>query len=316
MWGSLAQIILALLALANASLWHSSSIDSWLNHYQSHYVAQAASKQVHTEPLKLVNYQPTTENKANATQLSGGASAAALYNIDTGQYIYKKNIDQPLPIASLTKITTSLVILQHHKLDEEVKVPTLPNFTSDVTTLGIKAGQTYTVRDLLSATLIGSEADAATALAIWDSGSVDAFVPKMNKLAKSWQLNNTKYGGVVGLDDPSNYSSVADLIVLTQLGLRNAEFSKLVDSAQATITSKEGTSYHVVTTNQLLGRTGVVGVKTGTTGAAGQCFIGLQVVKNPDGSSRRLMSVVLHSPDRFNETLSMLNYSVTQFNWL
>lgn len=306
---ALAQVILVVITFVNGGLIHSRAIDAWTTHYQASISPPRTG--YHNLPLTGVAYRPAPSQKAGDGTINIPARAAVVYDQASTQLLYQKNATARLPIASLTKMTTALVILQHHQLDEVVTVPPLPQFSSDVTVAGLKAGQQYSVGDLISVMLVGSAADAATGLALWDSGEESRFVDKMNSLAADWQLKDTHFAGVVGLDNPNNYSSAEDLLILTKIGLSWPVFAKAVDSAKATITSRQGQVVSVTTTNELLNRPTIYGVKTGTTAAAGQCFIGLYRDTN-----RTLITVVLNSTDRFTETLNLLNYSTTNFTWL
>ncbi len=305
---SLAQIVLLTVTLANALVLHSGAIDRWSNSQTASLEGSSKDKILVMPELK---YAAAPAQKAK-TQPSLSAKAAIVYDPTSGQALYQKNIDARLPIASLTKLTGAILIAQSHKLDEVVIVPELPKLDPSLATAGIKAGEQFSVEDLLAAVLISSSADAMSALAIWDSGTEQAFIDKMNDFTKYWQLNDTHYAGVVGLDNPSNYSSVHDLITTAQVALHNSELAKLANTQRESITSKDGKKYLLTTTDSLLARGTFHGLKTGTTEDAGQCFIGYW----RDTNGKELLTVVLGSTDRFADTLSLVNTTLVDYQWL
>ena len=305
-----AQIILLVVTLANTQLLHSGVISRWTDQ-QTRLAVDLPSG-----PVAITSAQPSyaPAPTIQANQVASLTARAALsYDLVSGQLLYQRNIDAKLPIASLTKLTTATVIAEHHAGSEVVTVPALPQLDPSLTVIGIKAGQKFTVNQLLTATLISSAADAATALAIWDSGSQTAFVAKMNTFAQSWGLTETHFAGPVGLDKPANYSSARDLVRTTEIALDNPIIAAAVDTRGTTITDQTGTRFALTTTDDLLGDGKFFGVKTGTTGDAGQCFVGYY---RDDADGRQLITVVLGSTDRFADTLSLTNATLADYRWL
>ncbi len=170
-----------------------------------------------------------------------------------------------VPIASITKLMTVLVALQHHKLDDVVTVD--PEVTSvGQESVGLEAGEEISVRDLVKAALIQSANDAADALALSVAPSFSSFARLMNANARALGLRDTNFVRPDGLDAPDEYSSARDVTHLALVAMRNPVVRETVGESTDVISG--GRTLH--TWNDLLGVfPGVIGVKTGHTGLAG-----------------------------------------------
>jgi serine-type D-Ala-D-Ala carboxypeptidase (penicillin-binding protein 5/6) len=239
-----------------------------------------------------------------------GASSALAWDISTASYLYTKNADKKLPIASLTKLMTVLVILKEHQLTEVVTVANLPSYNNEDAKLGLTNGQKFALKDLLAAALIPSANDAADALALWDSGTIPAFSAKMNRLAAEWGISDVRFTNPSGLSDEGNYATAYSLAKIGKLALTNPTVKQLVGTGQMTINDSDGKSYALVSTDQLLVDPRVSGIKTGFTAVAGQCFMSLSTI-----NGHQVITVVLASPDRFGETLSLINWIEKSYTW-
>jgi serine-type D-Ala-D-Ala carboxypeptidase (penicillin-binding protein 5/6) len=248
-----------------------------------------------------------------ASQPVPDAKAALLMDMGTGMVLYQKNAYARLPMASLTKIMTAIIILENHSLDEIVTVKDDFNGTDLGVKMWLRQYEKMTVENLLISLLVPSAGDAAMALAEYHSGSVEKFVKAMNEKAKMLNLRDTHFVNPVGLDDPDHYSSAYDLALLTKFALRNKDFRRIVQIPGATVTSVDGkTSHSFEGTNYLLDSyLDIRGVKTGTTDAAGESLINL--ARNSDGAE--VIVVLLNSPDRFQESKRLLDWSFRNFKW-
>lgn len=249
---------------------------------------------------------------ANATTNQPGISAAGYLAIDDASQapLAAREADKPLPIASITKMATALVILARHSPSEVVTIPALPAYGPDDEVVGLKAGQSYSIEELLSALLINSGNDAADALAIIDAGSQPAFVARMNQIMAHWGIANAHFSNPSGLSDTDNYASPRALAQMGQLLLHNPIATKLVNMQTDSITASDGTVVQLKTTNSLLQTGQFSGIKTGYTVAAGQCFIGLTAV-----SGHPVITVVLGSVDRFGDTTTLRNWIAENYQW-
>ncbi len=239
-----------------------------------------------------------------------GAAAAYAMDVDTGQPLYSQNAAATLPIASITKLITALVIVRDHQLAETVTVPALPSYQPGDELMGLAAGQKFTVGDLLTAALVPSANDAADSLALWDAGSTTAFAAKMNRLAAHWGITGARFTNPTGLVDTGNGASAEALAKLAKLGLANPDIARRVALPAAVITNAAGHTYNLTATDQLLQDGRFSGIKTGYTLAAGQSFVGLATL-----SGHRVITVVLNSPDRFGETRALADWIERNYTW-
>jgi serine-type D-Ala-D-Ala carboxypeptidase (penicillin-binding protein 5/6) len=253
---------------------------------------------------------PSVPTKTGTQELALGSASALAWDVDSATPIYKVSSNKQLPIASITKLVTVLVILRDHKLDEVVTIPALPPYQPEEVTLGLTPGQTFVLKDLLAAALIPSANDAADALAIYDSKTIEAFSAKMNRLVSEWGISDTNFNSSSGLVDTNNYATAEALARLASLALTNQTVATLVQTPKTTISDSAGRSYELISTDKLLGDSRVKGVKTGFTAAAGQCFVALVEIKG-----HRVITVVLGSPDRFAETLTLINWIENNYTW-
>ena len=211
-------------------------------------------------------------------------------NGTSGQVLLAHNAYRRVPIASLTKLMTILLTLEHTHLDDVVTVSREAAATRD-STVTFRAGERLTVRELLEAALIASANDAADALASYvGHGSEDRFVAMMNARAKQLGLRETHFVRPDGLDAPGHLSSAHDVTFLARLLMHHAIVRQIVRMRVATIS--DGHVLH--TWNDLLySYPGIFGVKTGHTAAAGWSEVA--------AARRRGVSIyatLLGSPDR------------------
>ena len=203
------------------------------------------------------------------------AQAAAVPSVQARAYIVQSSVDGhtlaardadvPRPMASITKLMTALVALEHLSLDEVVTVPAVAARVGE-SSLELRAGQRISVRDLLVGTLVPSANDAATTLAVAAAGSERRFVALMNQKARELGLRHTHYQNPHGLDQPGHVSTARDTAVLLRAALRVPEIRRYAGMSHATLSDGRV----VESTDNLLGRfAGVVGGKTGHTSLAG-----------------------------------------------
>ncbi len=246
----------------------------------------------------------TPEIALPAKQSTPPSIAARSYIVIEGKTKYPlaaKNADQPVPIASTTKIMTTIVILETLKLDQVVTV-SRQAATVEGSEVQLMTGETMTVENLLYALLLNSGNDAAYALAE-TNGSIDTFVGKMNAKAVLLGLNNTKYQDPAGLNDAGR-STPRDLAILTSYALNNPLFRKIISTPKYTIWSADNRYKHdLINSNRLvvpeepLYLSLALGGKTGFTFEAGHCLV--TAAKASDGSY--YVAVVLHTVEDTKE---------------
>jgi D-alanyl-D-alanine carboxypeptidase (penicillin-binding protein 5/6) len=237
-------------------------------------------------------------------------SARAYYvvNPDSGEVLVQHRAWARAPVASITKLMTVLVALDHVNWSEVVRVES-DAATVGESTVNLRAGERITVADLIKAALIQSANDAAVALAEYVvDGDTDAFVELMNKKAEFLHLDGTHFTRPDGLDAPGNYSTAFDVTRLAQVVMRMPKIREIVRLRTDSIAG--GRRLH--TWNDLLGVFGgLYGVKTGHTSAAGWCEVA--AVKR---NGVTLYATVLGSPTRSQrnaDLASLLRWGISRY---
>ncbi|MGB3633852.1 MAG: D-alanyl-D-alanine carboxypeptidase family protein [Rubrobacteraceae bacterium] len=253
--------------------------------------------------------QETTVQEPVAQEPSSpsvGARAWTLMDIRTGEYLAGKNAEKRLPMASTTKIMLALVTLEDGSLNEEVIISkkaasyAVPLYSN----VGLFAGDTVSVRELLMASIISSGDDAAYALAEHlGDGSVNEFVGKMNRRADELGLEDTNFENPVGFDARDHYSSARDLAQMTRGAFENPEFREIVATAETAITTQDRTIPLVSTNDLLFTYELATGVKTGTTPDAGP-----SLVASGASGNESYITVVLDDEERFSDTITLMEH--------
>jgi serine-type D-Ala-D-Ala carboxypeptidase (penicillin-binding protein 5/6) len=222
--------------------------------------------------------------------------------VQTGQSQVQAGPNQhAAAIASLAKVMTAYVVLHEHPLRLGEDGPTITLTDADVadterrrrqqeSVVPIAVGEQLTERQALQALLLPSANNIAAVLARWDAGSVDRFVARMNAAARSLGMTHTRYTDPSGYDD-ATVSTAADQVRLVDRAMRLPVFASIVATPSATL-PVAGTVHN---TNRLLGHNGFVGVKTGSTAAAGGCFA-FRAIRWIDGKRTTITGVVLGQP--------------------
>ena len=205
------------------------------------------------------------------------------------------------PIASVAKVMTAYLVLRDHPLRPGEDGPTITLTDADVadtdrrrgqqeSVVSIAAGEQLTELQALQALLLPSANNIAAVLARWDAGSADRFVARMNAAARSLGMTHTRYTDPSGYDD-ATVSTAADQVRIVDRAMRLPVFASIVATPSATL-PVAGTVHN---TNTLLGHDGFVGVKTGSTDAAGGCFA-FRAIRWIDGKRTTITGVVLGQP--------------------
>lgn len=263
-----------------------------------------------TEVMKIMTNTSLTDLKAKSAILIDGT---------TGTVLLEKNSRERLPIASVTKIMSMLLIME--AIDKGII-----NYDTKVTVseyswsfggsqVWLEPGEVFTVDELLKAVAIHSANDATVALAEAIAGSEDAFVAMMNQKARELGMKNTNFLDCTGLTDTGHYSSAFDIAVMSrELLLKHPEITQYTSTWHAKFRENvPGKNYvSLDNTNKLVRHySGTVGLKTGYTSAAGHC-LSAAAVRN----GQQLISVVLGEPDsntRFAESRKLLDYGFANF---
>jgi serine-type D-Ala-D-Ala carboxypeptidase (penicillin-binding protein 5/6) len=235
------------------------------------------------------------------------ATAYLVMDARTGEVLVSSHAHERLPIASITKLMTVLVTLEHHRLPDVVSVDPRAAAVGE-STIDLHAGEQLTVRDLIKGALIQSANDAADALALSVAPDFRSFARLMNAKAAELGLHDTHFVRPDGLDAPGHYSSASDVTRLARILMRIRFVRETV--AERTDTIAGGRTLH--TWDDLLSELPhTIGVKTGHTSAAGWCQVA--AVR---GRGVTVYATLLGSPTRSerNEDLrSLLVWGLTRF---
>src|SRR5213075_3251293 len=263
------------------------------------------------------------------------AQAYVIADAQTGYILEEQEPRKKLQVGSLTKIATASVVLDWSErksgdLNQVVTIPQAAFVGTSENNIGFQPGDSITLRDLLYAALVQSDNIAAYTVAHHvgsqlgsllpgDIASkltpVDAFVAQMNALAKQLKMERTRFVNPHGIDykvKPVPYSTAEDMARLTRYAMSKPSFRFYVSQKERQISFNRAghqLNYMLRNTNELLGKMGIDGVKTGTSARAGQCVIlyanrAAEVIKNGDNATifpRHLIVVILGSNDRFGE---------------
>ena len=201
------------------------------------------------------------------------ARSATLYEPETNRFLYEKDADIRLPMASTTKIMTALVAIENASIEETVSVA--PEAIGvEGSSAYLREGDVLTMEELLYALLLQSANDAAVAIAYHVGGSVEEFADMMNERAVSLGLVNTHFTNPHGLDDKEHYTTARDLAIIAAEALKNDTFKQISSTYKKRFQSEER-ERNYVNHNKLLNKySGCIGVKTGFTKKSGRCLVG------------------------------------------
>lgn len=235
------------------------------------------------------------------------ASAAGLFDLNNRQVLYAKNVHERLYPASLTKVMTALVALKHGNAQDRITVSAnAAGITESGAQLcGLKTGDTLTLDQALHALLMYSANDAGLAIAEHIGGSVEGFAEMMNEEAVQIGATNSHFVNPHGLQDDTHYVTAYDLYLIFNEAVKYDLFSEIIhmDSYTTTYADRNGDpkTMEFGTTNLYLKGTyeppeniTVIGGKTGTTNAAGNCLL----LYAKDVSGNPYISVILRSEER------------------
>jgi len=255
---------------------------------------------------KLKNLRPVRNREIEDFDLKAKAGISVFIKENRKKVLFNKSESEGLPIASLTKLMTSHVVLEHYNPEQIIKisekaVKTEGNFGE------FKIGEGFFVKDLLCPLLIESSNDAATALA--QVVGEEAFVGLMNLETEDLNLENTYFVNPTGLDPEFNtpsYSTSEDLVNLSWYLLKeHPEIFEILSIKELDFYTPDGKfHHHLVNKNELLGKLPeILGGKTGYTEKAKGCL--LLITKKNEGF---LINVILGSDERFEEMENLLNW--------
>ncbi len=255
-------------------------------------------------------------NVLAADALDLDAKSAILIDATSGKILYEKNVDERLPMASMTKIMSMLIVMEniHNgnlKYDDKVLISKTASSMGG-SQVFLQAGEEYKLEDLLKCIAVSSANDAVVAVAEKISGSEAEFVNLMNKRAQELGLSNTHFDNPHGLDSDNHYSSARDMANLAKELLKYEDILKFTSIYEDYLTKPDGSQIWLVNTNRLVRfYEGVDGLKTGFTTNAGYCL-----TATARKNDFRLISVVMKSSSgdtRSKDTTTLLTYGFNSF---
>lgn len=238
------------------------------------------------------------------------ARNAIVLDGDSRQVLYEKKGYEPVPMASTTKIITTIVALNSGRLDD---VFTVTKHAASIrgSKVGYRAGEELTLKELLFGLMLRSGNDAAITIAEGLSGSVENFSATMRNFARSIGVVNCDFESPHGLDSQNHYCSPYDLAVITSVGMKNDLFREIVSTKEIK-KDKYNFSRDYNNINKILYRIqDANGVKTGYTGQAGKCLVTSIRVKN-----RNLIIVTLNAPTRWETTEQLYNKALDEYEFI
>jgi len=237
----------------------------------------------------------------------------------TGQVLYQREPDLPLPPASTTKIVTAIVALESDRRGKDILSVTKTATRVPFSKLYLRAGQAMSIEDLLYALLLSSANDASLVLAEGIAGSVEHFAEMMTNKAHEIGATNSHFVNPHGLTAEGHYSTARDMALIFNYAMKNPTFREIVQTKTGSVSSISSTGKtkrvrHIPIRNHnrlLWNFDGAIGGKTGYTQAAQKCFVG--------GVSRNgatLIVSILGSRDLWGDTRKLLEYGLQNYETL
>ncbi len=268
------------------------------------------SSQAYLLPVSEPSYFPIYDSKTSKPLVD--AKAGLVYDTRSGRFLFAKNPRIRLPIASLTKILSAVVVLENFDIKDVVVVPK-EALRVDNEKQSLYLGEEITIQNLLRLMLIESSNDAAYALAWHANSNGINFIDKMNEKAQSLLMNDSSFLDPAGLNDDA-FSTAEDLVKLVRYAIKYDLIWDILTEKSIVVKSVDGKIEHKVeNTDQLLGVIpDIFGGKTGYTDGALGCMI--LVVDIPDKNDK-LISIILGSRSRFEDTKKLIDWVKEAYRW-
>lgn len=268
------------------------------------------SSQAYLLPISEPSYFPIYNSNSPRPIIDG--KAALVYDTRSGRLLFDKNTRLKLPIASLTKILSAVIVLENLDSKEVVTV-SRETLKVDTEKQSLYLGEQITVENLLKLMLIESSNDAAYTLAWYANSTGMNFVDKMNEKAASLNMLDSKFLDPAGLNDDA-YSTPDDLVKLVKYSLKYDKIWAILSEKSIIVRSVDSKIEHKVeNTDQLLGVIpDIFGGKTGNTDGALGCMI---LVVDIPGKNDKLISIVLGSKMRFEDTKKLIDWVKESYRW-
>ena len=233
--------------------------------------------------------------------------SAIVVDVESGRVLYAKNADQRRAVASTQKIITALCVLDAGNIDKPVVISASDGHC-EPTKLGLKAGETYTRRELLKVLMVKSANDVARTLARDVGGTQEEFAAMMNRKCASLGMRNSHFANPHGLTEPDQFSTARDMAIAASVAYRSPLIRSFTATKAFTFRFNDGRTRLLENTNKVLKTVPYCdGLKTGTTNASGRCL-----VSSGSLNGRSVIAVVLKSntPNIWKDSEKLLRWSL------
>ncbi len=245
-----------------------------------------------------------TINLMQETHGQGYTSAKGMCVMESSskRVLFSKNEEIKLPMASTTKIMTAITAIESGaSLDSPFEISPKAVGISG-TSLYLRKGEVFTLRDLLYGLMLISGNDASVAIGEYCGGTIDNFINMMNNKAKEIGATSSHFDNTHGLDSKSHYTTAYDLALITSYAMQNPTFKEIVSTKNTKITNSDGKTRYLKNKNKLLSSLdGCNGVKTGFTDDAGRCL-----VSSCERDGMNVVCVALNCGPMFEESRTLL----------
>lgn len=239
------------------------------------------------------------------------AEGVAVIETSSGRLLYSKDENKRLPMASTTKILTAIVAIENtDDLNEKHEIPKQA-VGIEGSSIYLKVGEHLSILELLYGLMLRSGNDAAVAIAIIVSGSVENFVKLMNDKCKDLDLADTHIVTVNGLHDDEHFTTAHELAKITAYALQNEIFAKIVSTKEVNISNEKGKTdkRYLRNKNRFLNMVdGADGVKTGYTKKAGRCL-----VSSATRNGMQVVCVVLNCVPMFEDSSKLVSNAFDEY---
>lgn len=238
------------------------------------------------------------------------SESETVMEVESGRVLFRRNENEKLPMASTTKIVTAITVIENCDLNSVVEIGEDASGIEG-SSVYLKKGEKFSVKDLLYGLLLRSGNDCAEALATYCGGNGQTFLEMMHSVAKKCGAFNTRFSNPHGLPCDNHYTTAYDLCKIACYCLKNKEFSEIVSTKKYVASELNSGEKRVwLNKNKLLNSfEGADGVKTGYTKSAGKCFVGSATRKGA-----RIVCVVLNSPQMFDRAKELLENAFGEYD--
>lgn len=247
--------------------------------------------------------------RADSETIGVSAQSAVLYCVNNDTVLFEKNSNEKMSMASTTKILTTLIALEHSQAEDN-EVTFTKEMIAEGSSMYLKEGYKLHLSDLATGMMTVSGNDAANAVAISISGSIEEFAKVMNNKAQQIGMSSSSFVTPSGLDDENHYSTALDMARLMAYAMSNNSFAELTakKNARVDFISPKDMSITYGNHNRLLSLYEYCnGGKTGFTKKSGRCL-----VTSAEKDGVRLIAVTLNAPDDWNDHINMYNYGFSK----